>query len=128
MGNCRYRFFCAIVILFCTITACENDKPPIQRPDGTWIVSRAQLDMALLDIQANSGLYSFGRWIGPSGDCEIRAIHLQTAVWDAFAKQGINSIETQRQIVWAGEMGHMTVAVMTTSGMLQIDPNTGDLW
>jgi len=96
--------------------------------DGTNIVTTRQLDNALLDIQANSGLYSFGKWIGPEGDCKVKARYLTAALHDAFSKQGIYWPFLEAQTVWNGNQGHKVVLVLTTNGGRQVGPNNGGYW
>ena len=122
LGIAALQILVALWIIGCA------GNPAYKYKDGTDIVSSKQLDAALFYIQARSGLYSFGHWIGPVGDCKVRARHLETALHDAFSVQGIYWPFIERQTVWDGKQGHKVVLVLTADGGKQIDPNTGGYW
>lgn len=115
-------------VLALLLLGCSPGEP-IVFSDGTVFVSSRQLDDALLDVQINSGLYSFNSWIGPPGDCEIKAVYLRAALWDAFSKQSIFLPFMELQTVFGKPTeAHKTVMVMTSESAVRIDPNDGRIW
>ena len=113
-----------ILLVILLLTSCTLPSPPIQYPDGTTIISRSQLNRAMLTVQYR--LYPNGHYSGPPGDCKVRAVQLQAAIWRALLDCcGVTRPYTELQTVLGAVWMHRVVMVLTSDGPVVIDPNDG---